>query len=62
MAGLGLSMGAIDTRLFSVVVIMSIATTVVVPPLLKLLYRPPPTPIGEDGAMAPAGDERAGEG
>lgn len=61
-AGLGLSMGAIDTQLFSVVVIMSIATTLVVPPLLKLLYRRLPTPIGEDGAMAPAGDERAGEG
>ena len=30
-AGLGLSMGAIDLRLFSVVVIMSIATTLVVP-------------------------------
>ena len=39
-AGLGLSMGAIDLRLFSVVVIMSIATTLVVPPLLKILYAP----------------------
>ena len=37
-AGLGLSMNAIDLNLFSVVVTMSIATTIVVPPVLKLLY------------------------
>lgn len=37
-AGIAFSSGAIDTRLFSVVVIMSLATTLVVPPMLHVLY------------------------
>jgi Kef-type K+ transport system membrane component KefB len=45
-AGLGLSMNAIDLNLFSVVVFMSIATTVVVPPVLKLLYAKQSTAMG----------------
>jgi Kef-type K+ transport system membrane component KefB len=36
-AGLGLAAGAIDARLYSVVVGMAVATTLVVPPLLPLL-------------------------
>ena len=39
-ASLGLTLGVIDNRIFSVVVIMSVATTLVVPPLLKWLCRP----------------------
>lgn len=37
-ASLGLSLGAIPTKMFSVVVIMSILTTLVVPPVLRMLY------------------------
>ncbi len=37
-ASLGLSVGAIPTAVFSVVVVMSLLTTLVVPPLLRLLY------------------------
>ena len=48
-AGLGLTLGAIDSRLFSVVVIMSIVTTLVVPPLLRLLYTAQPVPVGTGG-------------
>ncbi|MCZ6615330.1 MAG: cation:proton antiporter, partial [Chloroflexi bacterium] len=44
-AGIAISAGAIDTRLFSAVVFMSIATTLVVPPLLNILYARQPTPI-----------------
>ena len=41
-ASLGLAAGVIDHRLFSVVVIMAVATTLMVPPLLKLLCQPLP--------------------
>ena len=37
-ASLGLSLGAIPTQIFSVVVIMSMLTTLVVPPILRILY------------------------
>jgi Kef-type K+ transport system membrane component KefB len=37
-ANLGLSLGAIPGQAFSVVVIMSILTTLVVPPILRALY------------------------
>jgi Kef-type K+ transport system membrane component KefB len=37
-AGLGLGLGAIPVNIFSVVVIMSILTTLVVPPILRVLY------------------------
>jgi Kef-type K+ transport system membrane component KefB len=37
-AQLGLGMGIIQTNVYSVVVFMSVATTVVAPPLLKLVY------------------------
>jgi Kef-type K+ transport system membrane component KefB len=37
-ASLGLSLGAIPSEIFGVVVIMSILTTLVVPPVLRLLY------------------------
>ena len=46
-AGLGLAMGAIDPRIFSVVVIMSIATTLVVPPFLKMLCTPQPGDVAQ---------------
>jgi hypothetical protein len=38
-ASLGLSLGAIANEIFRVVVIMSILTTLVVPPVLRVLYR-----------------------
>ena len=44
-AGLGLAMGAIEPGIFSVVVIMSIATTLVVPPFLKILCTPEPSGV-----------------
>ncbi|MDP2660870.1 MAG: cation:proton antiporter, partial [Dehalococcoidia bacterium] len=37
-AGIGASIGAIPREIFSVVIIMSVMTTLVVPPVLKLLY------------------------
>ena len=44
-AGIALSSKAIDIRLFSAVVIMSVVTTLVVPPLLHVLYTRKPAPI-----------------
>ncbi|MGZ8563627.1 MAG: cation:proton antiporter domain-containing protein, partial [Candidatus Limnocylindria bacterium] len=38
-AGLGLSAGAIDSEIYSVVVGMAIITTLIVPPLLPMLVR-----------------------
>jgi Kef-type K+ transport system membrane component KefB len=55
-ASLGLSLGAIPAPIFSVVVIMSILTTVVVPPLLRLLYAGHPAMTSpEDAAVSHAG-------
>jgi len=50
-AGLGLQIGAIEGRLYTVVVAMAILTTLIVPPLLPLLVR------RAEGAAAPDGDE-----
>jgi Kef-type K+ transport system membrane component KefB len=49
-AGLGLSAGAIDSEIYSVVVGMAIITTLIVPPLLPWLVR-----RAEAGAVAPDG-------
>ena len=38
-AQIGLSLGVIPTDIYAVVVFMSIVTTMVAPPLLKLAYR-----------------------
>ncbi len=38
-AGIGTSIGAIPQDMFSVVIIMSIVTTLVIPPVLKILYK-----------------------
>ncbi|MBM2826650.1 MAG: sodium/hydrogen exchanger [Dehalococcoidia bacterium] len=38
-ASLGMSLGTIPHSLFSTVVVMSVVTTIITPPLLKLLYR-----------------------
>jgi Kef-type K+ transport system membrane component KefB len=55
-ASLGLSLGAIPAEIFSVVVIMSILTTVVVPPVLRVLYMGhPETAISEEDAASQAG-------
>jgi Kef-type K+ transport system membrane component KefB len=55
-ASLGLSLGAIPAQIFSVVVIMSILTTLVAPPLLRLLYaRHPAVALPEDDALSQAG-------
>ena len=43
-AGIGLSLGIIPDDIFSLVVLMSIATTLVVPPALFALYRRSPEP------------------
>ena len=51
-AGIGRSMGAMPGDIFSVIVVMSLVTTLIAPPLLKTLYavRPPPTaPVEEVG-------------
>jgi Kef-type K+ transport system membrane component KefB len=68
-AGLGLSAGAIDAQIYSVVVGMAILTTLIVPPLLPGLLRraeggsdPPEAPVGgpppgtedDDGVAQPA--------
>jgi Kef-type K+ transport system membrane component KefB len=55
-ASLGLSLGAIPSAIFSVVVIMSILTTLVVPPVLRVLYTGhPETSISEEDAASQAG-------
>jgi Kef-type K+ transport system membrane component KefB len=55
-ASLGLSLGAIPQDIFSVVVIMSILTTLVVPPVLRLLYAgQPETAISAEDAEDQAG-------
>jgi Kef-type K+ transport system membrane component KefB len=55
-ASLGLSLGAIGTNIFSVVVIMSILTTLVVPPVLRLLYaHDPETAISAEDRASQAG-------
>jgi Kef-type K+ transport system membrane component KefB len=41
-ASLGLSLGVINDRLFSIVVIMAVVTTLIAPPLLKWLFKPLP--------------------
>jgi Kef-type K+ transport system membrane component KefB len=61
-AGLGLSAGAIDAQIYSVVVGMAILTTLVVPPLLPtLLRRAEPgggaPPRDDDGPLAGAEDD-----
>ena len=55
-AGLGLSLGAIPLNIFSVVVIMSILTTLVVPPILRLLYAgDPECAVDEEDRASQAG-------
>lgn len=52
-ASLGLSLGAITGQVFGVVVVMSLLTTVMVPPVLHRLYRAVPAEAaGEDGQGA----------
>ena len=58
-ASLGLSLGAIPHEIFSVVVIMSILTTLVVPPILRILYAGhPETAISTEDEASPAADSR----
>ncbi|HLI27684.1 MAG TPA: cation:proton antiporter [Chloroflexota bacterium] len=55
-ASLGLSLGAIPSEVFGVVVIMSVLTTLVVPPVLRLLYaRDPARPHAAEDRTSPAG-------
>jgi Kef-type K+ transport system membrane component KefB len=55
-ASLGLSLGAIPTQMFSVVVIMSILTTLVVPPVLRVLYAgDPETAISDEDTESQSG-------
>jgi Kef-type K+ transport system membrane component KefB len=64
-ASLGLSLGAIGPNIFSVVVIMSVLTTLVVPPVLRLLYaEDPETVVSAEDRASQAGrlpDLGAGE-
>jgi Kef-type K+ transport system membrane component KefB len=53
-AGIGLSQGIIGADLFSVVVLMSLVTTLVVPPALALLYHRMPEPVVAGPAIAGA--------
>ena len=59
-AGLGLSYGAIESEIYSVVVGMAILTTLVVPPLLPTLVRRAEAAVAGD-AGAPAPGEAAAE-
>jgi len=55
-ASLGLSLGAIPSPIFSVVVIMSILTTLVVPPVLRILFAGHPgAPATDDDSESQAG-------
>src|SRR5688572_21738036 len=55
-ASLGLSLGAIPQQIFSVVVIMSILTTLMAPPVLRALYAGnPETAVSEEDAESQAG-------
>ena len=55
-ASLGLSLGAIPQDIFGVVVIMSILTTLVVPPVLRMLYAgDPETAISDEDRASQAG-------
>jgi Kef-type K+ transport system membrane component KefB len=55
-ANLGLALGAVTGQVFSVVVVMSILTTIVVPPVLRLLYvGDPETEISPEDVASPAG-------
>jgi Kef-type K+ transport system membrane component KefB len=59
-AGLGLTAGAIDSEIYSIVVGMAIITTLVVPPLLPALVRRAEREAGsadEDEDGPPAGIE-----
>ncbi|HEX2884349.1 MAG TPA: cation:proton antiporter, partial [Candidatus Limnocylindria bacterium] len=61
-AGLGLSAGAIDSEIYSVVVGMAIITTLIVPPLLPLLVgrAEPGATRGDEPGGPPAGTEDDG--
>jgi hypothetical protein len=48
-AQLGLSLGVVTPRLFGVVLFMAVATTLVAPPFLKLLYAGESAAVGEVG-------------
>ena len=70
-AGIGLSLGIISGDIFSVAVIMSIATTLVVPPALYALYRRSPEvgassvithDVSDEFDLAAAGNVVGGEG
>jgi Kef-type K+ transport system membrane component KefB len=55
-ASLGLSLGVIHTEVFGLVVMMSVVTTIVVPPILRLLYiGSPETEITDEDRRSPAG-------
>ncbi len=63
-ASIGQGLGALPSEIFSVVVVMSVLTTLVVPPLLPLLFRGRPAPApsppspSADPALAAAPDSR----
>jgi Kef-type K+ transport system membrane component KefB len=55
-ANLGLSLGAIPAQIFSVVVIMSVLTTLAVPPVLRVLYAGhPDTAVSREDEESQAG-------
>jgi Kef-type K+ transport system membrane component KefB len=55
-ASFGLSLGAFPPSIFGVVVVMSLLTTIVVPPILSLLYvGDPETAISQEDLQSQAG-------
>ena len=49
MAQIGLSLAVIGPELYGVVLFMAVATTLIAPPFLKLLYAGEPAATGEIG-------------
>ena len=52
-AQIGASLGAIGDQVFAVVVFMSVATTLLAPPLLRVAFRDPPRPPSRGIAITP---------
>jgi Kef-type K+ transport system membrane component KefB len=51
LAGVALSAGAIDTPIFSALIVMAVVTTLVTPPLLRVLAPKQPTSISDEASQ-----------
>jgi Kef-type K+ transport system membrane component KefB len=54
-AQIGLSIGVLSADIYAVVVFMAVATTLVAPPLLSMVYRDPPGVAPDEANLAKAG-------